>query len=208
MGRTDFFAGGNMFVYYSLQQVRNKDYKGPDFFVVKDVDGFYARPSWVVWQEDGRLPDVIVELLSPSTQSADLGEKKRLYERVFRTAEYYCYGPDPSEGASPQLLGWGLVRGQYEPIAPNAEGWLWSAQLGVWVGAWEGRYHALQTRWLRFYDADGRLVLTRAEAAEAKLEAAEAKAEAARAQAEEATARAAALEAEVRRLQALLAPPD
>lgn len=34
-GRTDFFAGGNMFVYYSLEQARNRDYRGPDFFVVK-----------------------------------------------------------------------------------------------------------------------------------------------------------------------------
>ncbi len=42
-GRTDFFAGGNLFIYYSLQQVRNKDYKGPDFFVVKGVDPFQSR---------------------------------------------------------------------------------------------------------------------------------------------------------------------
>lgn len=33
----DYFVGGNMFVYYSSQQVKNKDFKGPDFFVVLDV---------------------------------------------------------------------------------------------------------------------------------------------------------------------------
>ena len=38
-GRTDFFAGGNMFVYFSLEQARTRDYKGPDFFVVTGVDG-------------------------------------------------------------------------------------------------------------------------------------------------------------------------
>src|SRR5205807_1802885 len=31
-GRTDFFAGGNMFFYYSEEQARNREYRGPDFF--------------------------------------------------------------------------------------------------------------------------------------------------------------------------------
>lgn len=62
-GRADFFAGGNMFIYYSLRQVRDKDYKGPDFFVVKNVDGTQKRRAWIAWEEDARLPDVIVELL-------------------------------------------------------------------------------------------------------------------------------------------------
>ena len=75
--RTDVFAGGNMFVYYSLEQARTRDYKGPDFFVVTGVDGFRSRHSWIVWQEGGRYPDVIVELLSPTTMAQDLGPKKR-----------------------------------------------------------------------------------------------------------------------------------
>jgi Uma2 family endonuclease len=81
------FAGGNMFVYYSLEQARKRDYKGPDFFVVLGVDGVRPRHSWIVWQEQGRYPDVIVELLSPTTISQDLGPKKDLYERVFKTSE-------------------------------------------------------------------------------------------------------------------------
>jgi len=43
---TDYFAGGNMFVYYSLyslEQARTRDYKGPDFFVVLGVDGARAE---------------------------------------------------------------------------------------------------------------------------------------------------------------------
>ena len=79
-GRTDFFAGGNMFVYYSLEQARTRDYKGPDFFVVTGADGTRPRHSWVLWEEGGRYPNVIVELLSPSTMAQDLGPKKDLYE--------------------------------------------------------------------------------------------------------------------------------
>ncbi|MEB3357536.1 MAG: Uma2 family endonuclease [Synechococcales bacterium] len=86
--RSDFFAGGNMFVYYSRDQVMNRDFRGPDFFVALDVDGSRERQGWVVWDENGRYPDVIVELLSASTAMVDRGIKKDLYERTFRTPDY------------------------------------------------------------------------------------------------------------------------
>jgi Uma2 family endonuclease len=35
--REDGYVGGNMFVYYSMAQVRNRDFKGPDCFVVLNV---------------------------------------------------------------------------------------------------------------------------------------------------------------------------
>lgn len=41
--RDDYFVGGNMFVYYSRTQARNRDFKGPDFFVVLNVDGTRPR---------------------------------------------------------------------------------------------------------------------------------------------------------------------
>ncbi len=42
-GREDYFAGGNMFVYYSVEQARNRDFKRPDFFVTLNVDGKKER---------------------------------------------------------------------------------------------------------------------------------------------------------------------
>ena len=116
---TDFFAGGNMFVYYSLEQARNRDYKGPDFFVVLGVDGVRPRHSWIVWQEQGRYPDVIVELLSPTTMSEDLGPKKDLYERVFKTADYFCVNPDDWS-----LRGWRLGNMHYVALQPDPRGTL------------------------------------------------------------------------------------
>jgi Uma2 family endonuclease len=113
-GRRDYFAGGNMFVYFSVRQLRNRDYKGPDFFLVWDVDGSYSRNKWVVWEEDGRYPDVIIELLSPSTAAEDLGNKKRLYEQVFNTANYFCYDPGQQK-----LGGWRLEGGHYVAIKPD-----------------------------------------------------------------------------------------
>ena len=81
--RSDFFAGGNMFFYYSRSQAMNRDFRGPDFFVTLDVDGSRDRKGWVTWEEEGRYPDVIVELMSPSTAKIDKTVKKTLYERTF-----------------------------------------------------------------------------------------------------------------------------
>jgi Uma2 family endonuclease len=167
--REDFFAGGNMFVYYSFRQVRQRDYKGPDFFVVKNIDGSYPRQKWVAWEEDSRLPDVIVELLSPSTAREDLGYKKNLYERIFRTRDYFCYDPDED-----QLWGWQLDDERYVPLEPNEQGRLWSAQLDAWIGTWRGEFLHQPGLWLRLFDAEGQLIPTEAEAERQRAEAAEA----------------------------------
>jgi Uma2 family endonuclease len=151
--QTDYFVGGNMFVYYSSTQVKNQDFRGPDFFVVLDVEGTRSRQGWVVWEEEGRYPDVIVELMSPSTAKVDLGLKKELYDRVFKTQDYFVY--DPFDGES--LLGWHR-NNTYEDIKPNEQGWLWCETLGLWLGTWEGTIDRETASWLRFYDTDGALV--------------------------------------------------
>lgn len=165
--RKDYFVGGNMFIYYSLRQARNRDYKGPDFFVVRDVDGMAPRGKWVVWEEDGRFPDAIIELMSPSTAAEDLGRKKALYERTFHTPDYFCYDPDAD-----RLHGWRLIDREYTPLEPDADGRLWSAELDARLGRWKGEYLGQEATWLRLFDSDGALLLTRGEAGEtaAKME--------------------------------------
>jgi Uma2 family endonuclease len=168
--RRDYFVGGNMFIYYSEEQARTRRYRGPDFFYVDGVDFNPDRPYWCVWREEGRYPDVIVELLSPSTAVEDRTTKKALYERTFHTHEYVCY--DPSTGA---LEGWRLgARRRYRAIKPDKRGWLWLEGLQLWLGPWRGRYLDRDAVWLRFYDTEGRLVPTRAEAEAQRADAAEA----------------------------------
>jgi Uma2 family endonuclease len=191
--RSDYFAGGNMFIYFSLDQVRNRDYRGPDVFIVKDVDGTRDRAAWIVWEEDGRYPNVIVELSSPSTIAVDLDAKKRLYEKTFLTPEYFCYDP-----ISQQLWGWRLVGDVYTPVVADQDESLWSEQLGLWLGPWQGVFQRVDATWLRLWTPDGDLVLTLAEA-----EAQRAEAEAQRADVE--AQRADAAEAENVRLRARLA---
>jgi Uma2 family endonuclease len=223
--RTDFYCGGNMFLYYDLQQAekviqfvrgerRRAPYRGPDFFVVLGgVDGTKDRKRWVVWREGGRYPDVIIEITSPSTKSKDTKDNLLLYSKVFRTREYYWY-----DEASGELAGYRLQGDEYVPIVPSGRGWLWSEVLGVWLGVSDAPFLGWRYRWLRFYDAEGRLVPTREEIAEAerqraeverqraeverqRAEQAEQRAEQERLMREQAERRLAELEAELKRLR-------
>lgn len=164
-----------MFVYYSSSQVRNRDFRGPDFFIALNIDGSRERKGWVLWEEEGRYPDVIVELMSPSTALVDKGVKKVLYEQTFRTADYYIYDPfDPQS-----LEGWHLDVSQgYQPLIANERGWLWCESLGVWLGTWSGSIRREPPtgacQWLRFYDHQENLVLLPEEIAEQERQLAEA----------------------------------
>ena len=73
--REDGYVGGNMFIYFSQAQLKNQDFKGPDFFAVTGVSK-KERKSWVVWEEE-KAPDVVIELLSASTANFDKTEKSK-----------------------------------------------------------------------------------------------------------------------------------
>jgi Uma2 family endonuclease len=152
-GRHDYFAGGNMFLYFSTEQARNRDYKGPDFFFVKGVDGTRKRSYWAIWDEGGRFPNVIIEMLSPSTEREDRTTKKDLYEKVFCTPEYFVY-----DFVTSTLEGWRLDGSLvYQPIPPNDKGRLWSEELEMWLGNWHGSYLNEATTWLRGFDDQGQV---------------------------------------------------
>jgi Uma2 family endonuclease len=185
----DYYVGANMFVYYSWQQVRSKDFKGPDVLYVADAEGQRQRLYWAIWDEAGRYPDVIFELLSESTEKEDLATKKHLYERTFHTAEYFCIASDVE-----RLLGWRIADGRYAPIPPDEHGRLWSERLGCFIGAWQGRYMAEERIWPRLFHPDSSLVLLPEEAEHER-------AEAERQRADDLAARMAALEAELKRLK-------
>jgi Uma2 family endonuclease len=142
----NYFAAGNMSIYYSPQQIKTKDFRGPDFFVVLDTEN-HPRDSWVVWEEGGKYPHLIIELLSPSTATKDRGLKKQIYQDIFRTPEYFWFDPKTSEFAGFILLG-----GKYQPIEPNPQGLLWSQQLSLYLGVHEGQ--------LRYFVPEGQLMLT------------------------------------------------
>lgn len=205
--REDYYAGGNMIVYYSEQQARNKDFCGPDFFYINGVSRSPMRNYWCVWEEDGRTPEYVIELLSPSTAKKDLTSKKELYRSILRSPEYVCF-----DNLTGKLIGWRLSGHDYLPLELSPEGRLWSEVLNLFVGPWEGEYVRREDRWLRFFDSAGNLIPTREEwheqeAAKVKQEAANIKQEAANIKQEAAKVKqeAANINVENARLKALLA---
>ena len=149
--RHDFYVSGNLTIYYSPQQLKSEDFRGSDFFVVLNTED-EPRKSWAVWEENGKYPNVIVELLSNSTAQTDRGLKKQIYQDIFRTPEYFWFDPQSLE-----FVGFELLRGTYHQLQPNQQGWLWSEQLELHLGIKEQK--------LRFFTREGQLVPTPEEAA-------------------------------------------
>ncbi len=154
--RNDFFIGANLTVYFSRQQLKNRDFRGPDFFLVKNTTR-EPRNSWVVWEEDGRYPDLIIELLSNSTANVDRTLKFDLYAERFHTPEYFYFSPETMEFA-----GFRLDINRYVPIAPNTQGWMWSEVVGAFLGIHE--------RQLRYFSLEGSLLPTPQEAAHREMQ--------------------------------------
>ncbi len=157
--KTDFYAAGNLSIYYSPRQKKSEDFRGPDFFVVLGTDR-KTRKSWVVWDEDGQYPHVIVEIISPTTAKTDRGLKKELYQNKFRTPDYFWFDPYTLEFA-----GFHLLDGKYQPLEVNQKGHLWSEQLGLYLGIHDGL--------LRYFTPAGELVPTPEESAEYEAQRAE-----------------------------------
>ncbi|MGC1308219.1 MAG: Uma2 family endonuclease [Phormidesmis sp.] len=156
--RNDFFVSGNLTVYFSPKQLKSRDFRGPDFLVALNTER-RTRKSWTVWEEGGRYPDLIVEILSDSTARVDRTTKKQLYQNIFRTTEYFWFDPNTLE-----FEGFVLMAGQYEAIEPNESGYLWSRQLRLHLGVYNSQ--------LRYFMAEGTLVPTPQEAATQAQEAA------------------------------------
>jgi Uma2 family endonuclease len=142
--RPDFYISGNLTVYYNKQQLKQRDFRGPDIFVVLGAEK-KDRRSWVIWEEGGKYPNLVVELLSNSTATVDRGAKKQLYQDVWRVPNYFWFHPETLEFA-----GFHLVNGQYESIAPTASGLLWSEQLELYLG--------IHDRQLRWFTTQGQLI--------------------------------------------------
>jgi Uma2 family endonuclease len=147
-----------MFVYFSLEQIRRQDFRGPDFFVVLGVPR-RERKSWVVWQE-GKGPDVIIELLSESTAAQDKGEKKAIYQERLRVPEYFWFDPFSGEWA-----GFVLRNEGYMALVEDNQGRLVSQKLGLALARWQGLYQDIEARWLRWTTLSGALLPTPQEVA-------------------------------------------
>lgn len=167
--RSDVFVGGNMAVYYSQLQIRQNDFRAPDFFVAIGTPVQRERKSWVVWEEGGKMPDVVIELLSESTEAVDRGVKMDIYARIMGVMEYYLYDP-----LTAQLEGYLLdPTRRYRRMIPAEDGSVPCQLLGLRLAVRPGAYQLVEGLWLRWVDPKGDTVPHDGERADAEAQRAE-----------------------------------
>ena len=121
----DVYVAGNNFVYY--EEGTPKAVFSPDVYVVRGVPKGQRR-TFKLWQER-HAPCFVMELSSRKTWLEDIGNKKALCQHL-GIAEYFLYDPE-GDVVKPPLQGFRLEAGRYEPIAPDTDGHLASAALGI-----------------------------------------------------------------------------
>ena len=176
----------------------------PDLMVVRGADReLIEEQRGYTVDRQGKAPDFVLEVASPTTGRADYTDKRRDYER-FGVVEYWRFDPSGGEYHDAALAGDRLLDGVYQPIDIEvlSEDRLrgYSEALGLYV-CWEyGKlrfFDPLTERYLRSHEEDA----GRAEAAEVRAREEETARRRAEARAGTAEARAAELEAELRRLR-------
>ncbi len=105
----------------------------PDLAVIPDITTKdQAHSSFNVTRE-GTRPCLVVEVVSPKYPGDDT-TKVDIYEQA-GIAEYIIIYPHSDDETEPvEIIGYRLVGGYYQEIAPDAQGRLYSATTDMWFG--------------------------------------------------------------------------
>ena len=134
--RPDVYIGCDLLIYY--RKGDNGVRVAPDVFAVFGASGNHPRDTWKLWEE-GKAPDFVLEIASPSTWREDIARKREIYQGL-GVSEYWRFDPT-GELFTPPLAWERLVDGAYQamPLSTGSDGTLWahSAVLGLDVCARE-----------------------------------------------------------------------
>jgi Uma2 family endonuclease len=123
------YVSGNLLVFYEPGNRRR--HVSPDVFVVRGVPK-RRRLNYLIWEE-GKAPEVVIELTSSSTRREDQQTKFALYRDVLKVREYFLFDPF-GDYLTPRLQGYRLRGGVYRPIRA-VKGRLPSQVLGLHLEA-------------------------------------------------------------------------
>jgi Uma2 family endonuclease len=156
-----YLIGADTGIYWRHTKDPLDGCKAPDWFYVPNVppllDGEFRR-SYVMWQEYA-YPLIVIEYVSGDgseerDQTPQSG-KFWIYERRILATFYLIW--DPVRRA---LDAFELIRGRYQPLAPDANGRYRIPAMEVDFGVWDGVHMGTSTSWLRAWDGHGRLLPT------------------------------------------------
>jgi Uma2 family endonuclease len=157
----DYFIGQDCGIYWEKTEPAALGCKAPDWYLVLDVprllDG-QMRRSYVLWQEMVS-PFMLLEYASDSgaeeRDPTPMRGKFWVYERRIRPPYYGIFLPE--QGA---IEMYHLVEDRFQRMPANAQGRFPIASLGVELGIWQGKFADYELGWMRWWDAQGNLLLT------------------------------------------------
>jgi Uma2 family endonuclease len=165
-----YTIGQDCGIYWRETEPPEKGAEAPDWFYVPNVpsklDGQYRR-SYVLWREFV-APLIVLEFASQDgTEERDATPLARttdgiskpgkfwVYEQIMRIPYYGIY-----EIQTGKLEVYSLSEGRYQPLVANDRGHFTIASMGVEIGLWQGSYQNQESQlWLRWWDAEGNLLL-------------------------------------------------
>ena len=215
-GRPDVFVGADQFLYWDPAYKPGTECgnppTAPDVYVAFGVANRH-RNSYVVWEE-GKPPDFVLEVVSPSSRRKDEKEKPGVYAEI-GVPEFFLY--DPEGKLKPALSGFELRAGRGgacpkyrrlpEERFPGGAVGVRSKVLELCLCTKPPGPEPLDGSLCWYDPAAGEFLPTRHELAdgkrraEAKVEASDARAEASEARARASAARVAELEALIERMR-------
>jgi Uma2 family endonuclease len=145
--RTDWFMGIDMALYYSPDEPPIV----PDAFIslgVESVKSEELRSSYVLWEENGVLPQFALEVVSKKYRG-EYSTKKALYEQL-GVLYYAVY--NSKRKRKPTLEVYKLINGTYLPVVGNP---LWMPELGLGLGKERQIFQSRRREWLFWYNQQG-----------------------------------------------------
>jgi Uma2 family endonuclease len=142
-------------------------HKRPDWFLVLGAAPGRSiadlRWSYVTWIEQVN-PFLVVELLSPGTESEDLGQtlrevnrpptKWQVYEQILKVPYYALY-----DRYNLEFRLFRLVATRYEEVQVTHQKY-WFEELNLGLGIFPATYAGYEGQWLRWYDGAGQPIPT------------------------------------------------
>lgn len=157
----DWFTIGNLSIIAPGQNPI-----APDVAVFKGVEPeeeLTELSSWRIGEPNRPAPAVVFEIASERTWREDLNMKPARYGQM-GVQEYFVYDPKRLQlWSGARLRGWLYnSEGQVQPVEADENGWLWSNELQAWL--------VDDRPYLRLYDSQKQLILTKAEAQQTALQ--------------------------------------